>query len=345
MNYINKVKKSLKAKPKRWLVTGAAGFIGSNLVESLLKLNQKVIAIDNFSTGHRYNLEDVKDSVNSKQWDNLTFVEMDIRDLDRCKAIAKDVDIILHQAALGSVPRSINDPITSNDSNVTGFLNLLNAAKDNGIKRFVYASSSSVYGDSKELPKVENRTGKLLSPYAVTKMVNELYADVFYKTYGIETIGLRYFNVFGKRQDPNGAYAAVMPKWISQILNGEDLYINGDGETSRDFTYIDNVVQMNILAGTTTNKDAFGKAFNTAAGGRETLNNLYKAIVSGIKQELPELKIKEPIYRDFRAGDIRHSNANIDLAKETLGYEPTHTLADGLKESIAWYIKDLKAFL
>jgi UDP-N-acetylglucosamine 4-epimerase len=335
------VKESLKTKPKRWLVTGAAGFIGSNLVETLLKLNQKVIAIDNFSTGHRYNLEDVKDFVNSKQWDNLTFVEMDIRDLDRCKAIAKDVDIILHQAALGSVPRSINDPITSNDSNVTGFLNLLNVAKDNGVKRFVYASSSSVYGDSQELPKVENRTGKLLSPYAVTKMVNELYADVFYKTYGIETIGLRYFNVFGKRQDPNGAYAAVMPKWISQILNGEDLYINGDGETSRDFTYIDNVVQMNILAGTTTNKDAFGKAFNTAAGGRETLNNLYKAIVSGIKQELPKLKIKEPIYRDFRAGDIRHSNANIDLAKELLGYEPTHTLEEGLKESIAWYIKDL----
>ena len=337
-----KVKENIRNKPKTWLVTGAAGFIGSNLVETLLKLNQKVVAIDNFSTGHRYNLEDVKESLNSKQWDNLTFVEMDIRDLDRCKAITKDVDIILHQAALGSVPRSINDPITSNDSNVTGFLNLLNAAKDNGIKRFVYASSSSVYGDSQELPKVEDRTGKLLSPYAVTKMVNELYADVFYKTYGIETIGLRYFNVFGKRQDPNGAYAAVMPKWISQILNGEDLYINGDGETSRDFTYIDNVVQMNILAGTTTNKDAFGKAFNTAAGGRETLNNLYKAIVSGIKQELPELEIKEPIYRDFRAGDIRHSNANIDLAKELLGYEPTHTLEEGLKESIAWYIKDLK---
>jgi len=335
------IKKELKNKPKNWLVTGAAGFIGSNLTEELLKLDQNVIAIDNFSTGHRYNLKDVKDSVTSKQWENLTFVEMDIRDYDRCKAIAKDVDIILHQAALGSVPRSINDPITSNDSNVTGFLNLLNAAKDNGVKRFVYASSSSVYGDSEELPKVEERTGKLLSPYAVTKMVNELYAEVFYKTYGIQTIGLRYFNVFGRRQDPNGAYAAVMPKWISQILKGEDLYINGDGETSRDFTYIENVVQMNILAGTTTNKEAFGKVFNTAAGGRETLNNLYKAIVAGIKQELPDLDIKDPIYRDFRPGDIRHSNADISLAKKLLGYEPSHTLEDGLKESIAWYIKDL----
>jgi UDP-N-acetylglucosamine 4-epimerase len=243
---------------------------------------------------------------------------------------------------LGSVPRSIDNPVISNNSNVTGFLNMLTAAKENGVKRFVYASSSSVYGDSEELPKVETRTGNLLSPYAVTKYINELYMGVFYKCYGFESIGLRYFNVFGKRQDPNGAYAAVMPKWISAILNDEDVYINGDGETSRDFTYIDNVVQANIMAGTTTNTEAFAKAYNTAAGGRETLNNLYNAITSGLKEKIPELKIKEAIYRDFRAGDIRHSNANIDSAKKLLGYEPTHTLEEGLKESLEWYINDIK---
>jgi len=341
MNYKN-IKEKLKTKPKIWLVTGVAGFIGSNLAETLLKLNQKVISLDNFATGHRYNLEHIKNSVTPEQWENFTFVEGDIANYDTCKSVTKDVDIILHQAALGSVPRSINDPVTSNNSNVTGFLNMLTAAKDNGVKRFVYASSSSVYGDSQELPKVESRTGSLLSPYAVTKYVNELYTGVFNKCYGMETIGLRYFNVFGKRQDPNGAYAAVMPKWIGQILNGEDLYINGDGETSRDFTYIDNVVQANIMAGMTSNQEAFGKAYNTAAGGRETLNNLYAAIVKGLKENLPELKVKEPIYRDFRAGDIRHSNANIDAAKEFLGYEPTHTLEEGLKESIAWYINDIR---
>ena len=337
-----KVQQNLQDNPKVWLVTGAAGFIGSNLVEALLKLNQKVFGLDNFATGHRYNLDKIKQEVSSKEWDNFFFKEGDITDYNFCLEITKDVDIVLHQAALGSVPRSIDNPINSNDSNVSGFLNMITAAKENSVQRFVYASSSSVYGDSKELPKVESRTGNLLSPYAVTKMVDELYAGVFYNTYGIETIGLRYFNVFGKRQDPNGAYAAVMPKWIGQLLNGEDLYINGDGETSRDFTYIENVVQMNILAGTTTNQEAFGKAFNTAVGGRETLNNLYKAIVDGLKQELPELEIKEPIYRDFRKGDIRHSNANIDLAKTLLEYEPTHSLEDGLKESIAWYIADIK---
>ncbi|MEA2017433.1 MAG: SDR family oxidoreductase [Campylobacterota bacterium] len=340
MNY-NKVKEQLKQNQKVWLVTGVAGFIGSNLAETLLKLNQKVISLDNFATGHRYNLDHIKNSVTSKQWENFTFVEGDISNYDTCKSITKDIDIILHQAALGSVPRSIDDPVTSNNSNVTGFLNMLTAAKDNGVKRFVYASSSSVYGDSQELPKVEERTGSLLSPYAVTKYVNELYTGVFNKCYGTETIGLRYFNVFGKRQDPNGAYAAVMPKWIGQLLNGEDLYINGDGETSRDFTYIDNVVQANIMAGLTTHKEAFGKAYNTAAGGRETLNNLYASIVKGLKSNLPDLEIKEPIYREFRAGDIRHSNANIDSAKEFLGYEPTHTLEEGLTESIEWYINDI----
>ena len=337
-----KVKEELQENPKTWLVTGVAGFIGSNLAEALLKLNQKVISLDNFATGHRYNLEHIKSEISQEQWENFTFVEGDIRDLEFCQEMTKDVDIVLHQAALGSVPRSIDDPITSNASNATGFLNILTAAKDNGVKRFVYASSSSVYGDSQELPKVEERTGNLLSPYAVTKMLDELYGGVFEKTYGMETIGLRYFNVFGKRQDPNGAYAAVMPKWIAQMLNGEDVFINGDGETSRDFTYIDNVVQMNILAGTTENKKAFGEAFNTAAGGRETLNNLFKAIADGLKSKLPQLEIKDPIYRDFRAGDIRHSNANIDKARELLGYEPSHTLETGLQESIAWYIEDLK---
>jgi UDP-N-acetylglucosamine 4-epimerase len=341
-NNYEKVKEQLLKEPKTWLVTGVAGFIGSNLAETLLKLNQKVISLDNFATGHRYNLDHIKSSVTAAQWENFTFVEGDITNYDTCKSITKDVDIVLNQAALGSVPRSIDNPVVSNASNVTGFLNMLTASKDNGVKRFVYASSSSVYGDSQELPKVEERTGNLLSPYAVTKYVNELYMGVFHKCYGFESIGLRYFNVFGKRQDPNGAYAAVMPKWIGQILNGEDLYINGDGETSRDFTYIDNVVQANIMAGVTSNPNAFGKAYNTAAGGRETLNNLYKAIVNGLKITLPSLDIKEPIYRDFRAGDIRHSNANIDSAKELLGYEPTHTLEQGLVESIQWYINDIK---
>jgi len=341
MKNYEEIKEQLNQSPKAWLVTGVAGFIGSNLAEALLKLNQKVISLDNFATGHRYNLDHIKASVTAEQWEKFTFVEGDITNYDTCISITKGVDIVLNQAALGSVPRSIDNPVVSNASNVTGFLNMLTAAKDNGVKRFVYASSSSVYGDSQELPKVEERTGNLLSPYAVTKYVNELYMGVFHKCYGFESIGLRYFNVFGKRQDPNGAYAAVMPKWIAQILNGEELYINGDGETSRDFTYIDNVVQANIMAGLTQHPEAFGKAYNTAAGGRETLNNLYSAIVKGLKGNLPELEVKEPIYRDFRAGDIRHSNANIDSAKEFLGYEPTHTLEQGLQESIEWYIDDI----
>lgn len=338
----NEIKEDLKSNQKTWLITGVAGFIGSNLAEALLQLNQKVISLDNFATGHRYNLEHIKNSVSFEQWERFTFVEGDITNFDTCMSITKDVDVVLHQAALGSVPRSIDNPIISNNANLTGFLNMLTATKDNGVKRFVYASSSSVYGDSEELPKVEERTGNLLSPYAVTKYANELYMGVFHKCYGMQAIGLRYFNVFGKRQDPNGAYAAVMPKWIGQILNGEDVYINGDGETSRDFTYIDNVVQANIMAATTTNTEAFGKAYNTAAGGRETLNNLYEAIAKGLKENLPDLEIKEPIYREFRAGDIRHSNANIDKAKELLGYKPTHTLEEGLKESIEWYINDIK---
>jgi len=338
----NKIKKDLLKEQKTWLITGVAGFIGSNLAETLLKLNQKVISLDNFSTGHHYNLKHIENSVTSKEWKNFTFIEGDITNFETCKEITKEVDIVLHQAALGSVPRSIDTPVVSNHANVTGFLNMITAAKDNGVKRFVYASSSSVYGDSQELPKVEERTGNLLSPYAVTKYVNELYMGVFQKCYGMEAIGLRYFNVFGKRQDPNGAYAAVIPKWIGKILNQEELFINGDGETSRDFTYIENVIQANILAGTTDNKEAFGQVFNTAAGGRETLNNLYLSIIEDLKKTLPKLEIKNAIYRDFRAGDIRHSNADITKIQKLLGYKPTHSLKEGLNESIDWYINDIK---
>lgn len=336
------IKEDLKAKPKKWLVTGCAGFIGSNLTETLLLLNQEVIGLDNFSTGYQHNLDDIENCVSKEQWKNFSFIKGDICDYDTCLKATKDVDIILHQAALGSVPRSIDTPIISNDSNVTGFLNILTAAKENGIKRFVYASSSAVYGDSKELPKVEERIGNLLSPYAVTKYVNELYAGVFQKCYGIEPIGLRYFNVFGKRQDPEGAYAAVIPKWISALLKNEDVYINGDGETSRDFTYIQNVVQANIMAGLTTNEKAVGKVFNTAVGGRDTLNELYKAIISGMKSNLHEFNPKDVIYRDFRQGDIRHSNANVEKLKTLIEYEPTHDISKGLEESILWYINNLK---
>ena len=336
------VKEELKSKQYTWLVTGVAGFIGSNLTETLLSLNQKVIGIDNFSTGYEHNLEDIKSCITTKQWANFSFIEGDISDYETCMSVTEDVDIILNQAALGSVPRSIENPINSNNSNVTGFLNIITSAKNNGVKRVVYASSSSVYGDSKELPKVEERTGNLLSPYSVTKMVNELYAGVFNKTYGLEIIGLRYFNVFGKRQNPNGAYAAVIPKWVSSLLNNEDVYINGDGQTSRDFTYIQNVVQANIMAGLTTNKKAFGEVFNTAVGGRSTLVELYDSIVENLNNNIENFEKKDAIFRDFRQGDIRHSNANIDKIKEMIEYEPTHDIQSGLRESILWYINNLR---
>jgi len=345
MNKFSDLTKEMETTQKTWLITGIAGFIGSNIAEFLLEHNQKVVGLDNFSTGYQKNLDLVCESVGKEKYKNLIFIKGDISEYATCAKACLGVDIVLHQAALGSVPRSIADPITSNLSNVTGFLNMLTAAKNEGVSRFVYASSSSVYGDSQELPKVEDRTGNLLSPYAVMKYTNELYASVFTRTYGIECIGLRYFNVFGKRQDPNGAYAAVIPKWIGQILDGEEVFINGDGETSRDFTYIDNVVQVNVLAGMTNNKTAFGEAFNTAIGGRETLNNLYQSIAKGLKENLPTLEIKDPVYRDFRVGDIRHSNANIDKLKEILQYEPTHSLKKGLEESLTWYINDAKQAL
>jgi len=342
---LEQLKKQLKQTQKTWLITGNAGFIGSNLTEFLLDNNQKVIGLDNFSTGYRHNIEDVLRSVGEEKAKNFTFIEGDIADIETCQTACNGVDIVLHQAALGSVPRSIDDPITSNRSNITGFLNMITAAKDAGIKRFVYASSSSVYGDSKELPKVEERTGNVLSPYAAMKATNELYGSVFHKVYGMETLGLRYFNVFGRRQDPNGAYAAVIPKWVASMLKREDVYINGDGETSRDFTYIDNVIQMNVLAGLTENPEAFGEAFNVAVGGRNTLNELFDLIKDQLNRSAKEHQLstisQQPIYRDFRPGDIRHSNADISKAKRLVGYEPTHDIYQGMEEAIAWYIENI----
>jgi UDP-N-acetylglucosamine 4-epimerase len=341
MTAFNEIIEKFKTEQKTWLVTGNAGFIGSNLTEFLLKNNQKVVGLDNFSTGYQHNIDDVLASVGKTAAENFTFIEGDIADITTCMKACEDVDIVLHQAALGSVPRSIDDPVTSNRSNVTGFLNMLTAAKDAGIKRFVYASSSSVYGDSQELPKVEERTGNVLSPYAAMKATNELYASVFHKVYGMETLGMRYFNVFGRRQDPNGAYAAVIPKWVGSLLSDEEVYINGDGETSRDFTYIDNVIQMNILAGMTDNPKAFGEAFNVAVGGRNTLNELYALINSELKEHIDTFSKREAIYRDFRAGDIRHSNADITKAKHIVGYAPTHDIYQGMKEAIGWYIEHI----
>ena len=341
MTEFDKVLEAFKTEQKTWLVTGNAGFIGSNLSEFLLSHNQKVVGLDNFSTGYWHNIDDVLAQVGEEAAKNFTFIEGDIADFETCVKACEGVDIVLHQAALGSVPRSIDDPVTSNRSNVTGFLNMITAAKDAGIRRFVYASSSSVYGDSKELPKVEERTGNVLSPYAAMKQTNELYGSVFQKVYGMETLGLRYFNVFGRRQDPNGAYAAVIPKWIGSLLKGEDIYINGDGETSRDFTYIDNVIQMNILAGTTDNPKAFGEAFNVAVGGRNTLNELYALISKELDAHIDSFIKKEAIYRDFRAGDIRHSNANISKAQNIVGYAPTHDIYQGMEEAIEWYIENI----
>lgn len=332
----------LKQNPKTWLVTGVAGFIGSNLLETLLSNNQSVVGLDNFSTGHHHNLEQVKAAVSNDQWDSFSLVEGDIRDLKTCESACQGVDYVLHQAALGSVPRSIEDPITTNENNISGYLNMLVAAKNAGVSRFVYAASSSTYGDHPDLPKVEDKIGKPLSPYAVTKVVNELYADVFAKTYDFKTIGLRYFNIFGRRQDPEGAYAAVIPKWVAAIMSGETVYINGDGETSRDFCYIENVMQMNILAATTDNPEAVDQVYNVALNHRTSLNELFNFIQAKLKARLPELKETQPVYRDFRAGDVRHSQADISKAQNLLGYAPTHVIDQGLEEAMDWYVNDLK---
>ncbi len=330
----------LASQPRRWLVTGSAGFIGSHLVENLLRAGQEVISLDSFATGHRHNLDQVRALVGDTAWSRHHFMEGDIADPVKCAQACQGVNVVLHQAALGSVPRSINDPALTHRANATGFLNMLVAAKDAGVQRFVYAASSSTYGDSPALPKVEDVIGRPLSPYAVTKYLNELYADVFGRCYGLSTMGLRYFNVFGPRQDPNGAYAAVIPRWVAAMLRGEPCLINGDGETSRDFCFVNNVVQANLRAGLSVNEEASGQVYNVAVGGRTTLNQLHSAIAQALQQERPELKVAPAKYQDFRAGDVRHSLADVSKAKRLLGYEPTHDVQAGLKEAVAWYVQD-----
>lgn len=333
---------TLQNSPKVWLVTGVAGFIGSNILEQLLTHDQFVVGLDNFSTGHQHNLDDVRQCVSATQWDRFTFHRGDIRDLSDCRKAAEGVDYVLHQAALGSVPRSIQDPIASNDSNVTGFLNMLVAARDAKVSSFTYAASSSTYGDHPDLPKVEDKIGNPLSPYAVTKYVNELYANVFARTYDFKAIGLRYFNVFGPRQDPNGAYAAVIPKWIGQLLNGQMLTINGDGETSRDFCYIDNVVQANLLAAT-ADLESRNQVYNIAVGERTSLNQLFQYIAQGVSEctQLPDGKSPFELCQrgDFRTGDVRHSLADISKAFEMLGYQPVVRVKDGLRNTVQRFVE------
>lgn len=338
LNYENCKTKLLKT-PKTWLITGVAGFIGSNLLEVLLKLNQKVIGLDNFATGHQYNLDEVQGTVDSSQWSNFTFYRGDICNLDDCKKAAQGVDYVLHQAALGSVPRSINDPITTNATNVGGFLNMLVAAKDAGVSSFTYAASSSTYGDHPALPKVEENIGKPLSPYAVTKYVNELYAEVFAKTYGFNSIGLRYFNVFGKRQDPKGAYAAVIPKWTAAMIKNEEVFINGDGETSRDFCFIENTVQANILAATAPDS-AKNQVYNVAVGDRTTLNDLFNALKIALQENNVNYSLA-PCYREFRAGDVRHSQADIAKIRQHLDYLPEFKILAGVKLAMPWYVENV----
>lgn len=340
----------LSQAPKTWLITGVAGFIGSNLLEALLKLDQRVVGLDNFSTGYQRNLDEVKTLVSPEQWTNFHFIQGDIRNLDDCNAAMQwkaqvslaPVDYVLHQAALGSVPRSIEDPVTTNQNNVDGFLNMLVAARDAKVKRFVYAASSSTYGDHPDLPKIEDKIGKPLSPYAVTKLVNELYAEVFARAYGFRTIGLRYFNIFGRRQDPDGAYAAVIPRWIAAMIKNEAVYINGDGETSRDFCYIDNTVQANLLAATGENEEATNQVYNVAVGDRTTLNDLYRHLRDNLASKFLHLQGAQPVYRDFRAGDVRHSQADVSKARRLLGYQPTHRIGEGLAEAMEWYENDMK---
>ena len=327
---------SLKSDKKVWLVTGVAGFIGSNLLETLLKLGQRVVGLDNFSTGHQRNLDEVQGLVSTKEWSNFHFINGDITNIKDCSTACADVDFVLHQAALGSVPRSVADPVATNNSNVTGFLNMLTAARDAKVLSFVYAASSSTYGDHPDLPKQEDIIGNPLSPYAVTKLVNELYANVFDKAYGFQSTGLRYFNVFGQRQDPNGAYAAVIPKWANAIVNGETVIINGDGKTSRDFCYISNAVQANILAATTENSDARGKVYNVAVGERTSLSELYLLIKESLAKHGVSVD-SEFVYSAFRVGDVRHSLASIEKARNFLGYSPSHNVEQGLAEAMAWY--------
>ena len=337
MSAYHKLLGELKVAPRAWLVTGAAGFIGSNLVETLLKLDQRVVGLDNFATGKSRNLDQVQALVAPAQWARFRFVEGDICDLSSCRAACEGVDFVLHEAALGSVPRSMVDPLASHAANVTGFINMLVAARDAKVKRFVYASSSAVYGDHPELPKVEDKIGQPLSPYAATKLMNEVYADVFARAYGLEPIGLRYFNVFGPRQDPEGAYAAVIPKWIASLLRREPVQVNGDGETSRDFCFIANVVQANLLAATTTNAEAVNQIYNVAVGERTTLNELFHFLETGLRGRDASLPEQKPVHKDFRPGDVRHSLADISKAQRLLGYAPTQRVAEGLNLALEWY--------
>lgn len=333
------VQSELQQTPKTWLVTGVAGFIGSNLLETLLKLGQCVVGLDNLTTGHQRNLDEVQSLVSPEQWSRFHFIKSDIRSLEDCHLACAGVDHVLHQAALGSVPRSINDPITSNDTNINGFLNMLVASRDAGVSSFTYAASSSTYGDHPGLPKVEEVIGNPLSPYAVTKYVNELYSDVFARCYGFKTIGLRYFNVFGKRQDPDGAYAAVIPKWTAAMIKNQDVFINGDGETSRDFCFVDNAVQANILAATSAD-EARNQVYNVAVSGRTDLNQLFASLKTSLAAN--NVAYHKPAnYRGFRAGDVRHSQADINKAGKLLGYVPEFDIAKGIEQAMPWYVRFL----
>lgn len=341
MSVYDELQINLRANPRSWLVTGVAGFIGSNLLEALLKLNQQVVGLDNFTTGHRRNLEQVRGSVRSEQWAQFRLVEGDVSELEVCQAVCAGMDFVLHQAALGSVPGSLADPIGAHRSNVSGFLNMLVAARDAKAKRLVYASSSAVYGDDSALPKVEDDIGRPLSPYAATKLADEIYARVFARAYGLESVGLRYFNVFGPRQDPNGPYAAVIPIWIASLLKREPVYINGDGETTRDFCYIDNIVQANLLAATTANPAAVNQIYNVALGGRTTLNELFDLLQGAVRRHKRTLPEGQPVYRAFRPGDVRHSQADVRKAQQLLGYAPTRDITQGLELAMEWYQKNL----
>lgn len=336
MTPFEQLKSIMPAEPKCWLVTGAAGFIGSNLVETLLKLDQQVRGLDNFATGHQHNLDEVQTQVTAAQWARFTFIEGDIRNPEHCVQACTGVSYVLHQAALGSVPRSLEDPVTTNQANIDGFLNMLVAARDAKVESFTYAASSSTYGDHPALPKKEENIGNPLSPYAVTKLVNELYADVFARSYGFECIGLRYFNVFGKRQDPEGAYAAVIPKWVAAMIDGESIYINGDGETSRDFCFIENAVQANLKAALSP-VEAKNGVYNVAVGHRTTLNELFNMLKDTLANCGVEYNL-EPVYREFRAGDVRHSLADVSRAEKEFGYVPSHEVLDGLQQAINWYV-------
>jgi UDP-N-acetylglucosamine 4-epimerase len=338
MSHYQKLRSELATTRRRWLVTGAAGFIGSHLVETLLGLGQIVVGFDNFSTGSRRNLESVRGIVGQAAWERFRFVEGDISDPVACRQACEGMDYVLHQAALGSVPRSIVEPVASFESNVMGFLQILLAARDSGVKRVVYASSSAVYGSSPELPKRESVIGDPLSPYAATKLIDEIIADVFGRCYGCASIGLRYFNVFGPRQDPNGPYAAVIPKWVDAFLGREPVYINGDGETSRDFCYVGNVVQANLLAATTQNEAALNQSYNVAVNSQTTLNQLFEMIRARLSERHPDLKGFKPVYREFRAGDVRHSMADLEKVRTLIGYQPMHTIEEGMGITLDWYL-------